>query len=106
MNNTTKNYNLFLGLNDKDSKKQEFATLDAYKIASKLATKKFDGCTITQSQGYYRDSNNNLILENTLQIQIATNNKKAIFEYCKLLKTIFNQECILIYETQYNTIFY
>lgn len=104
--NNTKNYNLFLGLNDKDSKKQEFTTIDAYKICSKLATKKFDGCTITQAQGYYRDSNNNLVLENTLQIQIATNDKKAILQYCKLLKTIFNQECILIYEAQYNTIFY
>lgn len=104
--NNTKSYNLFLGLNDKDSKKQEITTIDAFKIVSNLATNYFDGCTITQSQGYYKDSNNNLILENTLQIQIATNEQKQIFNFCKQLKTIFNQESILIYEATYNTIFY
>jgi hypothetical protein len=44
-----KQHILFVGLNDKETKKQEISTLDAYKIAINILTKYFNGATITEA---------------------------------------------------------
>lgn len=39
-------FTLYVGLNDKDSKKQEISTLEAYKIINKLLLNYTSGATI------------------------------------------------------------
>lgn len=49
-------FNLYIGLNDKDTKQQEILTTDAYKIVGGIV----GDCTITEGKGalyaYRRDS--------------------------------------------------
>lgn len=40
-------FNLYIGLNDKDSKVQEISTIDAYKIIGAIC----GDCTITEGKG-------------------------------------------------------
>ena len=47
-----KKFTLYLGLNDKDTKRQEIATLEAYKITTNLLTSYTDGATILKLTEY------------------------------------------------------
>ena len=49
-----KKFTLYLGLNDKDTKRQEISTLEAYKVVSNLLAKDFGGGTIFEAQGIYK----------------------------------------------------
>ena len=42
-------FNLYIGLNDKDTKQQEILTTDAYKIVGGIV----GDCTITEGKGLY-----------------------------------------------------
>lgn len=48
-----KKYTICVGLFDKDSKRQEVNTLDAYKIACNLFARHTGGATITEGRGIY-----------------------------------------------------
>jgi hypothetical protein len=42
------NYRIYIGLNDKNTKKQEINTLDAFKITTNLLIEYFGGGTINE----------------------------------------------------------
>ena len=91
-----KKYTLYIGLNDKDSKHQEIATLDAYKVASNIFCTYTGGATISEAVGVYTHDDGTIITETSLRCEIYGAEMSAIMSAANELKTAFNQESILI----------
>lgn len=89
-------YTLYMGLNDKDSKRQQISTLEAYKIVSNLVAKEFDGGTIYEADGVYRHDDGTIVIEKTLKIELLFAEQKDVKDFCETLKRIFNQESIAV----------
>lgn len=90
-------YNLYIGLNDKDSKQQEISTLDAYKIVGALV----GDCTIQESRGLYTYRDGTKVLETTLIVQVIDfDNTLDIIPVVNSLKTALNQESIAVIREQ------
>lgn len=87
---------LYIGLNDKDTKHQEIATLDAYKIAVNIFTAYTGGATISEVVGIYTHDNGETVTEKTLRCEVYSTNTEAIRTAANALKQAFNQESILI----------
>lgn len=97
----TEKFTLYLGLNDKDSKKQEMSTVEAYKLVSKLALDNgIEGATIFEAVGIYTHEDGTVVTENTLRIELlffgdelATPKTKA---YVDDLKKVLRQESVAV----------
>lgn len=87
---------LYIGLNDKDTKHQEIATLDAYKIAVNIFTAYTGGATISEAVGIYTHDNGETVTEKTLRCEVYSTNTEAIRTAANALKQALNQESILI----------
>lgn len=87
---------LYIGLNDKDTKHQEIATLDAYKIAVNIFAAYTGGATISEAVGIYTHDNGETVTEKTLRCEVYSTNAEAIRTAANALKQAFNQESILI----------
>lgn len=87
---------LFIGLNDKNTKKQEISNKKAYQIICKtLKNQGLDGFTISQNKGVYIHQNGDVTEENTYKIEIVFASDLQINNIIKELKTLLNQETIL-----------
>lgn len=96
---------LTIGLNDKDTKKQEITTIDAYKIVQNICTMYVGGATIYETYGVYKHENGDIIEEKSLRIEIATDDKKAVIDVINVLKMALNQESVLYKEVESNIMF-
>lgn len=93
-----KKFTLYLGLNDKDTKRQEISTLEAYKVVSNILAKDFGGGTIFEAQGIYKHDDGQVVFEKTLRIEILFAELPQIKILVELLKKMFNQESIAVQE--------
>ena len=85
-----------LGLKDKDTKKQKISTRKATKLLQKLlALYKIDA-TIYRAKGLYTHTNGERIKENTLRMDIYFEEDDKILNFCKILKTTYNQETVAL----------
>ena len=99
-----KKFILFVGLNDKDTKKQKISTKKAINIiVSTIQANHLQGCTISQSIGFYTHTNNTMVVEKSLKVEIFTSNLKAIKSLISTLKTVLNQESIIYQSEQINS---
>ena len=98
-----KKYTLYLGLNDKDTKKQEIATLEAYKITTNLLTSYTDGATIFEANGIYKHDDGTITIEKTLKIELLFIEKATVLTIIDELKRIFNQEAVVLQEDAINS---
>lgn len=89
-------YILYVGLNDKDTKTQKIDTLSAYNLTNNILLNYVEGATITQSKGIYKHNNGNVVIENTLVIELLFTNKTTVETIAKELKIALNQESIAI----------
>lgn len=98
--NTQKNYNLFLGLNDKDAKIQLIDNTQAVVMVNNLLLKKYNlpAFTFQEARGVYTHEDGSIVIENTLQIIIKLIDDETIKKIVEELKIIFNQESVLIEE--------
>ena len=94
MKTTSKNLVFNLGLNDKDTKRQEISTSDAKTIVTNLACKYFWGASIHENEGVYTHENGEIVIERSFQIWTFTD--KDYMQFVEDLKTIFNQESIMV----------
>ena len=85
---------IYCGLFDKDSKKQEISTLDAYKIASNLLTDIIGFGTITEACGVYTHNDGTIVNEPTLRIEVSDIELEPMKKLALALKSAFNQESI------------
>lgn len=95
-----KKFTLYLGLNDKETKHQKIATVEAYKVVSNLIANRFDGGTIFEAQGIYKHENGAIVTETTLRIELLFAETKDVRELVNLLKELFNQESIAVQEEE------
>lgn len=87
-------YILYLGLNDKNTKKQEISTADARKIVSEYCAKVLGFATISEASGVYTHENGDVVEETTLQVKVSGVNEEEIRTAANWLKARFNQESI------------
>lgn len=96
-------YTLYLGLNDKDTKVQKIATVEAYKIVTNILMKDFEGATIFEATGIYKHENGTFFKETTLRIEIMFANENKIKSLVNTLKLVFNQESIAVQKEVVNS---
>lgn len=104
-------FTLYLGLNDKDTKAQKIATVEAYKIVSNIIANRFDGGTIFEAVGIYKHGDGTLVKETTLRIELLYFEERdedgklkvtieqfteMVRDFVATLKEIFNQECVAV----------
>ncbi len=94
-----KEFTLKMGLLDKDTKKQEIGTLDAYKICINYLMSITDGATITEGKGIYKHTDGTVVIEPSFIITLNFIEKPVVLEIIKQLKILFNQETIVLSET-------
>lgn len=100
-----KKYTLYIGLFDKDSKRQEVNTIDAFKIASNIFVEHTGGATITEATGIYTHDNGEIVVEPSLRCEIFGATFEQIVKVVPLLKTVFNQESIAVEEVEVKSSF-
>ena len=89
-------YILNIGLNDKNTKKQELKTADALKIIKKtLFNNGVEGYTIYNGFGLYKHDNGAITQEKTVIIEFIYIQESLIDKIIELLKKELNQESIL-----------
>lgn len=91
-----KKFTLYLGLNDKDTKRQEISTIEAYKVITNILASDFGGGTIFEAKGIYKHDDGSVVIENTLRIEILFAEENRIRELVSNLKKIFNQESVAV----------
>lgn len=90
-----KKVTLYVGLNDKDTKTQVITTVEAYKIALNTITTFANGGTIFDTKGIYKHENGEIVIENTLHIELIDVSENALASIISILKTVLNQESII-----------
>lgn len=92
-----KKFTLYLGLNDKDTKVQEIATVEAYKLVTRLLAAEFGGGTVFEATGVYKHTPENAtVIETTLRIEILFAEESAVRAFVEELKKLFNQQEIAV----------
>ena len=88
---------LYVGLNDKDSKVQEISTINAYKIVQNiLIGVGYDGGNIQESTGFYKHESGEVVIEKSFRVELCFADDKKTAEAIKQIKTILNQESIIL----------
>lgn len=88
---------LFLGLNDKNTKKQEIDTMQAYNLVfNAIQAVNYEGCTIAESIGCYTHNNGFFVVEKSLKIEILFASDSKTKRLIDDLKQKFNQESIIL----------
>lgn len=96
-------FTLIIGLNDKNTKKQELDTISCYKIVNNLLLQYVNGATIYQAQGIYKHENSQVVIENSLKIDIIDASRDIIEKIASQIKTLLNQESVVIIENTINS---
>lgn len=100
-------YKLTIGLNDKESKIQKVATLEAYKIITNITKEYFQAFTIYECNGVYTHQNGAVTIEKSLAVDILVDEQqdKKITKIIELVKIALNQECIMLHKSVQNVSF-
>ncbi len=92
-------FTIYCGLFDKETKKQEINTIDAFKIAQNLFIKYCEGVTISEAHGIYTHDDGTVVIEPTLRCEVF-GSENQIKSVSSELKTVLNQESVIIEEAQ------
>ena len=92
-------FNLYVGLHDKTTKKQEVTTEDAKDIVNNVC----GDCSIQEITGYYTHDNGEKVKENTLKVELLFKSEDEVRLYCQDLKKLLNQESIICESTMTNS---
>ena len=96
---------LYIGLNDKDTKRQEISTIEAYKIVQNIVMSMADGCTIYEADGVYRHNDGTITIEKSLKVELFGLFEGVVMSIIALLKKALNQESIIKQVEIVNTVF-
>lgn len=89
-------FRIYMGLNDKDTKKQEVSTGEAYTIFNGLVLRNFDGATVWSAKGVYTHEDGTQVSENTLCCELIFANFIHVKRFVETLKDVFNQESVAV----------
>lgn len=101
-----KNYKLAIGLNDKNTLKQEISTEKAISIIKNKMESLQKGFSLKTQIGGYLMESGQYVYENSIELSIFEIEKLEIFKICDYFKQVFNQESILIVEIKEQALFY
>lgn len=94
-------HTLTIGMNDKDTKKQEMTVEHAKMLISSV----IGDCTIKEgATGYYTHEDGTPVVEKSLEVIKFGGRKKDIVENVRTLKTLLNQESIFLNTKRSNAI--
>lgn len=96
-------YKLYIGLKDKDTKKQRIPTFLAARQIEKTVCDYIGGATIYRARGCYKHENGQVVRENTVIVETSCDNEQVVLECVKTLKVKFNQESIGFMNTAVDT---
>ena len=90
-------FTVIVGLNDKDTKKQEVRHEQAYnRIIKILHNNGVEGATFTECKGLYIHENGEAVFENSIKIELLFIEETAVKNICKELKIALNQESVIM----------
>ena len=93
-----KNYCLIVGLNDKDTKRQEITTDEARALLAGIVLDYSDGATFTECAGIYKHADGSIVIEKSIKIEIAGITKENALHIAERAKIALNQEAIYFSE--------
>ena len=96
-------YKMYIGLKDKDTKKQRIPTFLAARQIEKTVCDYIGGATIYRARGCYKHENGQVVRENTVIVETSCDNEQVVLECVKTLKVKFNQESIGFMNTAVDT---
>lgn len=86
---------LTVGLFDKDSKRQEVNTLDAYKVVTNIFLNAGLCATILECKGIYQHDNGEIVVEPSLRIESAGCTRESVKVCIDEIKAALNQESVM-----------
>lgn len=90
-------YNIYIGLNDKDSKKQIVSTRRAKEKTIKILNdNNITGLTLYEVTGVFKHETGEVVFEKSLKVELLEVNKNEVLKSIEELKTALNQESILL----------
>lgn len=99
-------YNMYVGLNDKDTYTQLISDDEAEKIVSQICLKYVDGYTVTKRQGVYKDEKGVVTKENSLVYEFYSATDEEIKKIMDEALVKLNQNSILIEKEKVDYSFY
>ena len=100
-----KKHTVYIGLNDKEEKKQLFTTEKALSIVEGIFLDVIGGATISEARGIYTHENGQKVIENTLRVETFGADDDAIRFCVEYLKKALNQEAIAVESVESNSVF-
>jgi hypothetical protein len=98
-------HTLYIGLYDKDSKRQEITTIDAFKVVANIFKDTTGGATITEAVGVYTHDNGDVVIEPSLRCEIFGAELESVYAAVKQIKVALNQESVALEECEVNSRF-
>ena len=94
--NVKEQYVMYIGTNDKNTYKQEIPTDEAKKIVDEICLKHFDGYTIQDAVGSWKDETGKSTHENTIVCYFDYADKNEVYEVADEIVKKLNQNTVLI----------
>ena len=102
-----KKYDFYVGLNDRETKKQEILTSDAIHAIELYTNENWGFATVSLATGLYTHENGEKVRENTIHIEYVDfdgNMKEKMIIAKKHFLEYFHQESILLTATEVETL--
>ena len=96
---------LYIGLNDKDTKRQELSTVEAYKVVQNIVLAETDGCTVYEVDGIYKHDDGSVVIEKSLKVELYGVLEAVAMSIVSLLKKALNQESIILQRESVDSVF-
>ena len=103
---TTTQYVMYVGTNDKDTYKAEHTQEEARDIVDKVCLKYFDGYTLQEATGAWTDEKNNLTHEYTLVCYFDGADRENVYKAADDVIKELNQNTVLIEEDEIKIDYY
>ena len=91
---------LYIGLFDKNTKKQEVDTKQAFNIVNNILLQYTEGATIYMGDGIYKHIDKTTVIEKNIIVILYDVTRETLNKILKEVKTALNQEAVLVEKTQ------
>ncbi len=103
---TTKQYVMYVGTNDKDTYKPEHTNEEAKKIVDEICLKYFEGYTLQDAIGSWTDEKKNITHEYTLVCYFDGADSETVHKAADEIIKALNQNTVLIEQDEIKTEYY
>ena len=90
-------FTVIAGLNDKETKKQEVTTAEAYNIIiEQLQKNGVEGATFTECRGFFTHHDGAVVFENSIKTELLFITEKQARQIAEDIRTALNQESTVL----------